>query len=570
MKKKIIVIILLLAISVCQMSVNKAYALESSGNGYTYDSGTATVTILSDIEAWYFAGNEEIQQAIVREGVTQINNGCFDGCTLLKAITLPSTINYISYYAFDGCASLKEINYNGTIEEWSQIEICDNNESLGNAVIHCTDGDTTYTPPERKYDYKVSDIVKAEFFNVRDVYVGIDSYKIGIGANLTMKNGDVVYIDFGYEYEYDYSEAYGGLYELNRLCGSLEGEGGGGYIQFRTNSSNVDQNGNVVGTGTIPVSISISGLNIEYNNMVEINAMENQVKSIDVINPVTRKISYTKLKETDMFITKRTDILVNYSDSTQAALWEGVGEYPGWGYVKGSSSSFVLDRKLWNEQSVPSVLEIYGVERHRVEYVLGKKLEDLKVGETYPLIIKYMGREVTTYITVSENETENFNYGVFKDNDSLGTETDSIEEPAKPQTPQGGGTSTAPGTGTATSPASSGSSVTDQPSGTSAGTTKLTVPKTTLKKVKAAGKGKMKITWKRSSDAGGYQIQYAMNKKFTKKKKAVTAAAKSSSKVIKGLKAKKTYYVRIRAFKKQNGKKIYGKWSSVKKVKMKK
>lgn len=210
------------------------------------------------------------------------------------------------------------------------------------------------------------------------------------------------------------------------------------------------------------------------------------------------------------------------------------------------------------------------MKRHRVEYVLGKELEDLKVGETYPLIIKYMGREVTTYITVSENETENFNYGVFKDNDSLGTETDSIEEPAKTQTPQGGGTSTAPGTGTTTSPASSGTPVADRSSGTSVGTTKLTVPKTTLKKVKAAGKGKMKITWKRSPDVGGYQIQYAMNKKFTKKKKAVTAAAKSSSKVIKGLKAKKTYYVRIRAFKKQNGKKIYGKWSSVKKVKMNK
>lgn len=344
MKKKIIVIILLLAIGVCQMSVNKAYALESSGNGYTYDSGTATVTILSDIEAWYFEGNEEIQQAIVREGVTQINNGCFDRCTSLKSITLPSTIEYISYYAFKGCASLKEINYNGTIEEWSQVEIAVNNDSLGNVAIHCTDGDTTYTPPERKYDYEISDIVKAEFFNVRDVYAGIDSYKIGIGANLTMKNGDVVYIDFGYLYEYDYSEAYGGLYELNNLYWSLEGEGE--YVQFHTNSSNVDQNGNVVGTGTIPVSISISYLNIEYNNMVEINAMENPVKSIDVINPVTRKISYTELERTNMNDIERTDILVNYSDSTQAALWEHVGEYSGWAYDKGSSGSFVLDRKL--------------------------------------------------------------------------------------------------------------------------------------------------------------------------------------------------------------------------------
>ena len=38
----------------------------------------------------------------------------------------------------------------------------------------------------------------------------------------------------------------------------------------------------------------------------------------------------------------------------------------------------------------------------------------------------------------------------------------------------------------------------------------------------------------------------------------------------KKLKKKKTYYVRVRAYTLSNGKKVYGKWSSVKKVKIKK
>jgi len=45
---------------------------------------------------------------------------------------------------------------------------------------------------------------------------------------------------------------------------------------------------------------------------------------------------------------------------------------------------------------------------------------------------------------------------------------------------------------------------------------------------------------------------------------------KTVSATIKKLKKKKTYYVRIRCMKKSGKKTIYSKWSSVKKVKIKK
>ena len=46
--------------------------------------------------------------------------------------------------------------------------------------------------------------------------------------------------------------------------------------------------------------------------------------------------------------------------------------------------------------------------------------------------------------------------------------------------------------------------------------------------------------------------------------------AKGSTTTIKKLKAKKTYYIRTRIYKKISGKTYYGKWSSVKSVKVKK
>ena len=88
-------------------------------------------------------------------------------------------------------------------------------------------------------------------------------------------------------------------------------------------------------------------------------------------------------------------------------------------------------------------------------------------------------------------------------------------------------------------------------------------------KVKNLKGRKMKVSW--SWDiTDGYQIQYAMNRKFTKKKKTVTLNSWMSKKTFKHLKKKKTYYVRVRAFRKSGSVKKYGKWSAVKKIKIKK
>ena len=82
------------------------------------------------------------------------------------------------------------------------------------------------------------------------------------------------------------------------------------------------------------------------------------------------------------------------------------------------------------------------------------------------------------------------------------------------------------------------------------------------------GKGKKFIVkWKKVTGAKGYQLQYAMNKKFKKKKSVQTKKTKYT---IKKLKKKKTYYIRVRAYKMNGKKKVYGKWSTVKKVKIKK
>ena len=94
-------------------------------------------------------------------------------------------------------------------------------------------------------------------------------------------------------------------------------------------------------------------------------------------------------------------------------------------------------------------------------------------------------------------------------------------------------------------------------------------PKTTVKKVAPAKKSlKVSIT-KKTTQVSGYQVQYATNKSFKSAKSKTVKSAKTTSLTIKSLKAKKTYYVRVRTYKTVNGKKYYSGWSSLKSAKTK-
>ena len=91
---------------------------------------------------------------------------------------------------------------------------------------------------------------------------------------------------------------------------------------------------------------------------------------------------------------------------------------------------------------------------------------------------------------------------------------------------------------------------------------------TKIKKVKSA-KRTLKITWKKTKNVKGYQIQYSTSKKFKKAKKITIKKSKTTSKTIKKIKAKKKYYVRIRTYIIVNGKKYYSDWSKAKSKKTK-
>ena len=94
--------------------------------------------------------------------------------------------------------------------------------------------------------------------------------------------------------------------------------------------------------------------------------------------------------------------------------------------------------------------------------------------------------------------------------------------------------------------------------------------KVAAKKLTSPKKNTIKLTWtKAKGGVTGYQVMTATNKKFNKGKKTYNVKAAAASKTIKSLKSKKTYFAKVRAFKKVDGKNYFGAWSKIKKVKCK-
>lgn len=94
--------------------------------------------------------------------------------------------------------------------------------------------------------------------------------------------------------------------------------------------------------------------------------------------------------------------------------------------------------------------------------------------------------------------------------------------------------------------------------------------KAKLNKLTASKGGKIKAIWSKTKSASGYQIAYSKSKSF--KKTIATKTVSGSKKTFytgKNFTKGKKYYVRVRAYKNYNGKKVYGSWSNVKSVKAK-
>ena len=93
---------------------------------------------------------------------------------------------------------------------------------------------------------------------------------------------------------------------------------------------------------------------------------------------------------------------------------------------------------------------------------------------------------------------------------------------------------------------------------------------TTLTTAKNLSGRKAQIIWKKNQYVTGYEIQYSVNKNFRSGSKKTVSGVFKTKYTLTKLQKNKTYYVRIRTYKKSGTKKYYSSWSKVKAVRIRK
>lgn len=101
--------------------------------------------------------------------------------------------------------------------------------------------------------------------------------------------------------------------------------------------------------------------------------------------------------------------------------------------------------------------------------------------------------------------------------------------------------------------------------------TKVKVGTAKISSLKNKKSKQLTVSIKKVSGAAGYQVTYSTDKKFKKGKNTKVVYSKKNTVTLKKLKKGKTYYVKVKAYKLDSKKsKVLGKFSTVKKIKIKK
>lgn len=98
---------------------------------------------------------------------------------------------------------------------------------------------------------------------------------------------------------------------------------------------------------------------------------------------------------------------------------------------------------------------------------------------------------------------------------------------------------------------------------------KIVPAKVTNVLLKSTKKGKAQLSWGKTEQTSGYEIQYSRKRTFRGKSVRTIKNAQTTRTTFSGLSSGKTYYMRIRTYTVKDDRYYYGKWSIIRKIKIK-
>lgn len=551
--------------------------VEIEANAFENCPNLQSVTIPNSVTkiSWsVFTDCSSLKNVSIPNNVIEIGDGIFDGCSLLESVQLPNKIKFISDKMFYDCISLKNIAIPESVTEIG-----------GKAFYNCNSLESIELP---KNLVRIGNWSNGETFygcsslkNI-DIPLTVNDIRAGTFSNCTQLEEIVI----PYGVEEIKKETFKGCKSLNK-------------VTIPSTVTSIDGTAFTYYGDTTVRCVKNSAADLyakEYDMPVEY-----MVEKVDItaatVSGVSNSYNYTGKAITpnvsvnfgDTLLSKNVDYTVSYSNNTNAGTATinitGMGKYEG-NLVKtfniariDMSKAYISlsETKYTYNQDVkkPSVTIKYNgmTLKNGTDYTL-KYANNINAGTGSVAIMgkgNYTGSVEKTF-TIGKKSISQTN---IKLSDTSYTYNGKTQKPTV--TVKLNGIKLKNGTDYSISYKNNkyvgSASVTIKGVGNYIGTVVKTFkinPKNTS--LISLSKGNKQITakWKKqTTQTTGYQVQYSTSKSFKSAKTVTVKKNKTTSTTIKKLKAKKTYYVRVRTYKTVKGKKYCSSWSKVKNVKTK-
>ena len=254
-------------------------------NAFTHCDSIAAITLPSGLRTMGDAVCSQMAKlttATVSGGVTYLSNYAFNDCPSLKTITLPNTVRSIGICAFRYDTALKDVYFNGSVTQWTSIQIAgEGNSALYNADVHCTGlpapavtgGNDSQGRPTLKWN-TVTGAAKYEVYRARSKDGDYIKYSTVTGTSYT----NISYIENGNTYYYKVR--------------ALKSDGTAGAW-----SSIVSVTYRAVSTGTLPAPTVTGGNDAQGRPTLTWNAVSGAAK-YEVYRARSKDGDYTKYSTT--------------------------------------------------------------------------------------------------------------------------------------------------------------------------------------------------------------------------------------------------------------------------------
>lgn len=113
-------------------------------SGKTEQKYTVPNTV-NELESYSFSYAQNLKEIILPNGLTVIPNDAFLSCSNIETVIIPPSVTDIQDRAFDDCNSLKQVYYNGYENQWSEINMTENDSKILEKVVVCKDVDESLT-----------------------------------------------------------------------------------------------------------------------------------------------------------------------------------------------------------------------------------------------------------------------------------------------------------------------------------------------------------------------------------------------------------------------------------------